>query len=184
LPSSDLVLPSSACPAFPASAISQRTFPPGRAVARILKLPAIGARGLEFPLVSLPAAAGPGRADRSGLGMIHPDLVDRFKISLTLSSLGLPSLAATTGRAAAPFVTSSPSPLPATSIHQVCPPLLFPSAVQDRAPQTLKNYLYSDLNPVTIYYLLTSISSARIIGCTPMFYAGSAFAWLRATYVL
>ncbi|RLN16661.1 protein CutA 1, chloroplastic [Panicum miliaceum] len=38
--------------------------------------------------------------------------------SLTLSSLGLPSLAATPGHAAAPFVTSSPNPLPATSIHQ------------------------------------------------------------------
>ena len=87
--------------------------------------------------------------------------------SLGLSSLALPSLAAaTTGRAAAPFITSSPSHLPATSILQVCPPLLFPSAVQDRAPQTLKNYLYSDLNPVTIYYLLTSISCAKIIGCT------------------
>ena len=52
-------------------------------------------------------------------------------------SLALPSLAATTGRAAAPFITSSPSPLPATSILQVCPPLLFPSAVRDGAPQTL-----------------------------------------------
>ena len=49
----------------------------------------------------------------------------------------LPRLAATTGRAAAPFVSSSPSPLPATSILQVCPPLLFPSAVWDGAPQTL-----------------------------------------------
>jgi hypothetical protein len=42
--------------------------------------------------------------------------------------------------------------LPATSIHQVCPPFLFPSAVRDGAPQTLT-------------YLLTSISFAKIIGC-------------------
>ena len=52
-------------------------------------------------------------------------------------SLALPSLPAATGRAAAPFVTSSPSPLPATSIFQVCPSLLFPFALQDGAPQTL-----------------------------------------------
>ena len=175
MPSSDLVLPSSACPAFPASAISQRTFPPGRAVARILKLPAIGARGLEFPLVSLPAAAGPGRADRSGLGMIHPDLVDRFKISLTLSSLGLPSLAATTGRAAAPFVASSPRILPATSIHQVCPPLLFPSAARDVPSLALTKLFVFGSDPVTLYYLLTSISFAKIYWvykCTPMSDAG------------
>ena len=68
-----------------------------------------------------------------------------FPFSRTLSSLALPSLAATTGPAAAttgpaaaPFVTSSPSLLPATSASSryACP-LLFPSAVRDGAPQTL-----------------------------------------------
>ena len=53
------------------------------------------------------------------------------------SSLGVLFLAATTGPAAAPFVTNSPGPLPARSIHQVCLPLLFHSAVRDGAPQTL-----------------------------------------------
>ena len=56
-----------------------------------------------------------------------------FPFSPTLSSPGLPSQAATAGRPAASFVTSSPSPLPAASIHQVRPPLLFPSAVRDGA---------------------------------------------------
>ena len=41
-------------------------------------------------------------------------------------------------------------------ILQVCPPLLFPSAMRNGAPKPL----YSDLNPVTMYYLLTSISFA------------------------
>jgi hypothetical protein len=41
------------------------------------------------------------------------------------------------GERAALFVTSSPGPLPATSIHQVCPPFLFPSPVRNGAPQTL-----------------------------------------------
>jgi len=58
-------------------------------------------------------------------------------ISPLSSSLGVPFPAATTGPAAAPFVTYSPGPLPARSIHQVCPPLLFPSAVRNGAPQTL-----------------------------------------------
>jgi len=39
-------------------------------------------------------------------------------LSDSLYSLALPSLAAKTERAAAPFVTSSPNPLPATSIRQ------------------------------------------------------------------
>ena len=45
-------------------------------------------------------------------------------LSLLSTLLALPSLGATTGRAAAPFVTSSSSPLPATetTILQVCPP--------------------------------------------------------------
>ena len=60
-------------------------------------------------------------------------------ISPLSSSLGVPFPAATTGPAAAPFVTYSPGPLPARSIHQVCPPLLFPSAVRNGAPQTLTN---------------------------------------------
>jgi hypothetical protein len=60
-----------------------------------------------------------------------------FAFSRSLSSLGLPFLAATTGRTPAPSVTSSPGPLPAPSIHQVCPPLLSPSAVRNGAPQNL-----------------------------------------------
>jgi len=61
-----------------------------------------------------------------------------FPLSLLSDSSPWSSfLAAATGRAAALLVTSSPSPLPATSIHQVCPPLLLPSAVRDGAPQTL-----------------------------------------------
>ena len=55
-------------------------------------------------------------------------------------SLGLSPLPCSSSLAAAPFVLSSPSPLPATAdecILQVCPPLLFPSAVRDGAPQTL-----------------------------------------------
>ena len=91
--------------------------------------------------------------------------------SVGLSSLALLSLAATTGRAAATFVTSSPSPVPATSIHQVCPPLLFPSAVRDGAPQTL-----------TKLFVLGSESSYNILSTnfdfvckrTPMSYVGSA----------
>ena len=58
-------------------------------------------------------------------------------LSDSLYSLALPSLAAKTERAAAPFVTSSPNPLPATSIRQVCSPLLFLSAVRTEHPQTL-----------------------------------------------
>jgi len=63
---------------------------------------------------------------------------------------------AAAARAAAPFrhVLAQP-PLPAASIHQVCPPLLFPSVVRDGAPQTLtKLFLYSDLiqlQYITIY---------------------------------
>jgi hypothetical protein len=91
--------------------------------------------------------------------------------SLTLSSLGLPALVATTrggtGRAAAPFVTSSPSPLPATSIHQVCPLLLFASELRDEAPQTLTKLFVFGSDSVTLYYLLTSISFAKIIHVYP-----------------
>ena len=93
-------------------------------------------------------------------------LLPPFLFSLALSSLGLPSLAATTGRAAAPFVTSSPSPLPAISIHQVCLHLLFPSAVRDGAPQTLTKLFVFGSESITIYYLLTSISFAKIVVCT------------------
>jgi hypothetical protein len=85
--------------------------------------------------------------------------------SLSPSSLGLPFLAATTGRAAAPFVTSSPGPSPATSTRQVCPPLLFPSAVRNGAPETLTKLFVFGSVPVAIYYLLSSILFAKIIGC-------------------
>jgi hypothetical protein len=63
------------------------------------------------------------------------------------SPLGLPFLAATIGRAAARFATSSlAGPLPATSAHQVCPPLLAPSSCAKRSiPIPNVSYLYSDL---------------------------------------
>ena len=82
-----------------------------------------------------------------------------FPISLsdtrTLSSL--PSLAATTGRAAALFVLPSPSPLPATSVSsRYAHPFSFLLLCETEHPRPL----YSDLNPVTMYYLLTSISFA------------------------
>jgi len=91
--------------------------------------------------------------------------------------LALPSLAATTGRAAAPFATSSPSALPATSILQVCPPLPFPSAVRDGAPpnpnktivfgsESSYNVLPANLDFVCKNY--------RVYMCTPVSYAGSA----------
>ena len=100
-------------------------------------------------------------------------LIDPFRLTsspLFLPSLGLsfalPSLAATTGRAAAPFITSSPSPFPATSILKVCPPLLFPSAVRDGAPQTLTKLFLFGSESSSIYYLLISMSFAKVIGCT------------------
>ena len=50
-------------------------------------------------------------------------------------------------------------------ILQVCPPLLFPSAVRDGAPQTLtKLFVFGSESSYNI--LLTSISFARIIGCS------------------
>ena len=88
-----------------------------------------------------------------------------FPFSLTLSSLGLPSLAATTGRAAAPSVTPSPSPLPAKSFHQVCLPLLFPPAVRGGAPQTLTKLFVFGSDPLIVCHLLTSFSFAKIIAC-------------------
>ena len=51
-------------------------------------------------------------------------------------------------------------------ILQVYPPLLFPSAVRDGAPLTLtKLFVFGSESSYNIY-LLTSISFARIIGCT------------------
>jgi len=92
-------------------------------------------------------------------------------------SLALPCLAATTGRAAEPFVTSLPSPLPATSILQVCPPLLFPYAVRDGAPQTLtKLFVFGSessykILPTNFYFVCKNY---WVYMCSPMFYAGSA----------
>jgi hypothetical protein len=51
-----------------------------------------------------------------------------------------------------------PPGMPAPSLSFCC--------ARRSTPNPNKNYLYSDLNPVTIYYLLTSISFVRIIGCT------------------
>jgi len=101
--------------------------------------------------------------------------------------LFFPPIYLTTRWAAAALVTSSPSPLPATSIHQVCPPLLFPSAARDVPSLALTKLFVFGSDPDAIYYLLTSISFAKIIAlfmkeirknyrvymCTPMSYAGS-----------
>ena len=102
-------------------------------------------------------------------------------------SLALPSLAATTGRAAASFVTSSPSPLPATSTLQVCPPRLFLSSVRDGAPQTLtKLFVFGSESSYNILVLPTNFDfvckNYRVYMCTPMPYAGSApDFWCRIT---
>ena len=90
----------------------------------------------------------------------------------------LPSPAATTGRAAARFVLSSPSPLPAMSASRyACAPLLFPSAVRDGAPQTLtKLFVFgyeSSYNTLPTNFDLVC-KNYRVYMCTPTFYAGSA----------
>ena len=85
-------------------------------------------------------------------------------------------LAATIGRAAAPFITSSPSPLPATSIHQVCPPLRFPSALRDGAPQTLtKLFVFGSESSYNILPAIFDFvcKNYRVYMCTRMSYAGS-----------
>ena len=118
-------------------------------------------------------------------------------LSLLSNSLpALPSLAATTGRAAAPFVLSSSSPAgddwasggvvcPVFAqpfagderILQVCPPLLFPSSVRDGGPQTLtKLFVFGSESS---YNILTTnfdfvCKNYRVCMCTPMSYAGSA----------
>jgi len=84
------------------------------------------------------------------------------------SSLGVPLLAATTGPAAAPFVAYSPARPFAGEEHppgMPAPSLSFCCA-RRRTPNPNKTILYSDPNSVTINYLLTSISFAKIIGCT------------------
>jgi hypothetical protein len=68
-------------------------------------------------------------------------------------------------------------PLPATSILQVCPPLLFPSAVRDVTPQTLtKIFVFGSESSYNI--LPTNFDfvckNYRVYMCTPMSYAGSA----------
>jgi hypothetical protein len=67
--------------------------------------------------------------------------------------------------------------LPATSILQVCPPLLFPSAVRDGAPQTLtKLFVFGSASSYNI--LPTNFDfvckNYRVYIYTPMSYAGSA----------
>jgi len=100
-----------------------------------------------------------------------------LSLSLSLPSLGLPFLAATTGRAAAPFVKSSPTPLPASSIHQVCPPLLFPSAVRNGAPQTLTKLFCIRICPscnILPNKFDFICKNYRVHMCTPTSCAGSA----------
>ena len=46
------------------------------------------------------------------------------------------------------------------------PPSLSFCCARRSTPNPNKTYLYSDLSPVTVYYLLTSISFAKIIRCT------------------
>jgi hypothetical protein len=64
---------------------------------------------------------------------------------------GLPFPAATSGRAAAPFTRSSSGPSPATSIHQVCPPLRFHSAVRNGAPQPQPKLFGFGSDPKYVY---------------------------------
>ena len=46
------------------------------------------------------------------------------------------------------------------------PPSLSFCCARRSTPNPNKTYLYSDLSPVTVYYLLTSISFAKIVRCT------------------
>jgi hypothetical protein len=68
-------------------------------------------------------------------------------------------------------------PVFAQRILQVCPPLLFPSAVRDGAPQTLtKLFVFGSESSYNI--LPTNFDfickNYRVYMCTPMSYAGSA----------
>ena len=69
------------------------------------------------------------------------------------------------------FFAGSPSPLPATSIHQVCSPLLFPSAFRGGAPQTLTKLFV--LGYASSYNIL-STNFNFVCKRTPVSYAGSA----------
>jgi hypothetical protein len=71
--------------------------------------------------------------------------------------------------------------LPATSIFQVCPPLLFPFALQDGAPQTLINLFV--FGSESSYKILPAnfdfvCKNYRVYMCTPLSYAGSALCCL------
>jgi len=118
------------------------------------------------------ARASGGRLARASSsaakGSLLPLLPKPFP-SLGLSLLlALSSLAVTIGRAAAPFVTSSPSPLPTTSILQVCPPPLFPSAMRYAAPQTL-----------TKLFVFGSESSYNILPTNFDFVSTHVVCWVR-----
>jgi hypothetical protein len=132
---------------------------------------------LELGSLTLDSPPYQGSAQTSGPQVLLLPLFLKPFPSLGLSSLALPSLSATPGRAAAPFVTSSPSPLPATSIHQVWPPLLFHSAVRDGAPLTLtKLFVFGsessyDILPTNFDFVCKNY---RVYIWTPMSYAGSA----------
>ena len=108
----------------------------------------------------------------SGRGSSPPLFLKPFPFSRNLSSLALPSLATTTGRAAAP------SPLPARSIHQVCLPLLFHSAVRDGAPQTLtKLFLlgsesrYYNILPTNFDFVCKNVHLCPMLGPPLLKYA-------------
>ena len=85
------------------------------------------------------------------LGFLNLSLLTDFLLPCS----SYPLLAATTWRAAAPFVTSSPSPLPATSILQVCPPLLFPFCCARRSTpnpnKTICTRISMQLQYITYY---------------------------------
>jgi len=126
---------------------------------------------------ALPAVPLRAQPPRSG-SQVHllPRFLKPFP-SLGLSPNLLSTLAATTGRAAPPFVLSSPSALPATSASSRYAPLLFPSAVRDGAPQTLtKLFVFGSESSYNI--LPTNFDfvceNYRVYMCAPMSYAGSA----------
>jgi len=90
-----------------------RLEPPGCSRTRVLASPSVARRYLSGSRL-VAASSPPIRRKKQVIWKRSHCFLDLSLLSDSLL-LALPSLAATTGRAAAPFVLSSPSPLPATS---------------------------------------------------------------------
>jgi len=128
---------------------------------------------LRSILAPVPRALG-GRLARARLsspaqGRSSPPVLPLFlNLSLLSDSRTLPSLAATTGRAAAPFVLVFAQPF-AGDAHPpgMFAPSLFICCARRRhgAPQTLTKLFVFGSESSNNIYLLTSISFAKIIGC-------------------